>query len=87
MLTIWASVYKKEKSIRHLTVQSGLPDIDGALLDCLQQVCRALDIEMPMWHTKHTKQLSSFRKVAFKKDDFIDKFEYDRLTLEMIDAK
>jgi len=61
--------------------------MDDALLDCLQQICRAFDIEMPLWHTKHTKQLTSFRKATFKKDDFIDKFAYDRLTIEILDSK
>ncbi len=87
MLKIWASVYNKEKSVRHLTAESSQADMDGALLDCLQQICRALDIEMPMWHTKHTKQLAGFRKATFKKDDFIDKFPYDRLTIEILDVK
>ena len=87
MLTIWSSVYKKEKSVKHTTVSSGLQDMDGALLDCLQQICHEFDIEMPMWHTKHTKELVSFHKATFKKDDFIDKFNYDRLTLEIIETR
>jgi hypothetical protein len=87
VLIIWASVYKKEKSVRHLTVQSEKADMDDALLDCLQQICRAFDIEMPMWHTKHTKQLSSFRKATFKPGDFIDRFAYDRLAIEILDIK
>jgi len=87
LLTIWASLYIKEKNKQHLTVTSGREDMDGALLDCLQQICHAFDIEMPMWHTKHTKQLASFRKATFKKDDFIDKFPYDHLTIQILDAK
>jgi len=87
LLKIWASVYTKEKSVRHLTVTCDQADIDAALLDCLQQICRILDIEMPMWHTKHTKQLANFRKATFKKDDFIDRFSFDRLTIEILDSK
>lgn len=87
MLTIWSSVYKKEKLMKHITVQSDNDDMEGALLDCLQQICRELDIEMPLWHSKHTKQLAIFHKATFKKDDFIDKFNFDRLTIEIIDTK
>ena len=86
MLKIWASLYIKEKSVRHLTVTSNHQDMDAALLDCLQQICHAFDIEMPMWHTKHTKQLASFHKATFKKDDFVDKFAYDRLGIEILEA-
>lgn len=87
MLIIWSSVYKKEKSVKHITVRSENNDMNDALLDCLQQICREFDIEMPLWHSKHTKQLSTFHKATFKKDDFIDKFNFDRLTIEMIDEK
>ena len=86
MLTIWSSVYKKEKSIKHITVRSDKSDMNDALLDCLQQVCREFDIEMPLWHSKHTKQVAAFHKATFKKDDFIDKFIFDRLTIEIIDS-
>lgn len=85
MLTIWSAVYIKEKAEGHIKVTSDKPVMDSALLDCLQQVCRHFDVEMPMWHTKHTKELASFRKATFKKDDFIDKFKYDRLTIEILD--
>lgn len=84
-MTIWSAVYQKDKAVGHIKVTSSKPDVDGALLDCLQQVCHHFDVEMPMWHTKHTKELASFRKATFKKDDFIDKFKYDRLTLEILD--
>lgn len=87
MLTIWSSVYKKEKTIKHITVRSDTDNTDEALLDCLQQTCREFDIEMPLWHSKHTKQLVLFHKATFKKDDFIDKFNFDRLTIEIIDSK
>lgn len=85
MLTIWSAVYQKDKPVGHIKVTSQKPDMDGALLECLQQVCQHFDIEMPMWHTKHTKELVSFRKATFKKDDFIDKFKYDRLMIEILD--
>jgi hypothetical protein len=87
MLKIWSSVYIKEKSIKHITVESDKTDMNDALLECLQQICREFDIEMPLWHSKHTKQLAHFHKATFKKDDFIDKFSFDRLTIEIMDAK
>ena len=85
MLIIWSAVYQKEKAVEHVKVFSNKPDMDRALLECLQEICRHFDIEMPLWHTKHTKELTSFRKATFKKDDFIDKFKFDRLTLEILD--
>ena len=87
MLTIWSSIYKKEKNVKHITVHSENSSMEDALLDCLQQVCREFDLEMPQWHSKHTKQLATFHKATFKKEDFIDKFNYDRLTIEIIDTK
>lgn len=85
MLIIWSAVYQKDKSMGHIKVISKKQDINEALIECLQQICLHFDIEMPMWHTKHTKELASFRKATFKKDDFIDKFKFDRLTIEIME--
>lgn len=85
MLIIWSCLYKKDVPAGHVTVKSDRPDTDGALLECLQQICRHFDLELPMWHTKHTKELASSRKATFKKDDFLDQFNYDRLVIEMLE--
>ena len=85
MLKIWSSVVTNEKIQKYTTVFSDKKEMDEALLDCLQQLCRFFDIEMPLWHTKHTKQLVAFRKCVFKKDDFIDRFAYDKFIIEILD--
>ena len=87
MIKIWCSLRNKDKTVKHVTVESEKDDMTAALLDCLEQACRHFDIEMPMWNTKHTKQLNNFRKVSFSQDDFIDKFPYHRFVFEILEAK
>lgn len=86
MLTLWGKLYSDGKTIHAETYTSMKLDMSEAILECLEYFSRQFDVEVPMWHTNHTKQLGLFRKVTFKADDFVDRFPYDKLELQIIDS-
>ncbi len=85
MLTLWGKILMDGKVLKADTYTSDKEDMSAALLDGLEHFSKEFDIEVPMWHTAHTKQLGLFRKVMFKQDDFIDKFPYDKFEMQIID--
>ncbi len=85
MLTLWGKLYKDGKTIHADTFTSDQNEMSDAILECLEYFSRKFDIEVPMWHTNHTKQFGLFRKATFKGDDFVDKFPYDKFEIQIID--
>lgn len=84
MLTVWCALRKNGRNVKIHKCSSDQADLSEALLGCMTNTCRVFDIAMPMWHTKHTKQLNMFRKVTFLQDDFVDPFPYDRFVVEIL---
>jgi hypothetical protein len=85
MLTLWGKLIRNGKILQSDTYTSNKPEMEDALLECLEHFAHEFDIELPMWHTNHTKQLGLFRKATFKPDDFIDRFPYDRFEVQILD--
>ena len=83
MITIWCSVIKSGKMQNQKKFTSSIQNMNDAFLECMQNSCKYFDLEMPMWHTKHTKELNQFRKITFLKDDFIDEIPYDKFVVEI----
>ena len=53
----------------------------------LTEVCRAFDISRPLVMSKNLRELQEFGITAFRKQDFIDDFRFDKLELEIIREK
>ncbi|MEG2575418.1 MAG: hypothetical protein RSA41_05220 [Christensenella sp.] len=85
MLTLWGRLYKNEKTVHTDTFTSNKTLTSDAILEGLEYFAKEFDIEVPMWHTNHTKQFGLFHKVTFKADDFVDKFPYDKFEMQIID--
>lgn len=86
MLTLWGKLYQNGRTICADTFTSQKPEISDAILECIEHFAKEFDIEVPMWHTNHTKQLGLFRKATFKPDDFVDRFPYDKFEIQIIDS-
>ncbi len=85
MLTLWGKLIKNGKTLRSDTCSSAKDDLSSAILECLEYFAKAFDIEAPMWHSAHTKQLGLFHKATFKPDDFIDRVDFDRFEIQILD--
>lgn len=87
MTTFWGKLIKGDKILKQDTYQATGEDLAAELLDCIEHFSRTFDIEAPMWQTTHTKQMGIFKKATFRPDDFIDRVDFDRFEIQIIDDK
>lgn len=48
---------------------------------CLIELCANLDIPVPLWLKKNTRELAVFRKTFFSSEQFIDKVWFDKFEI------
>ena len=56
-MRIWVTLHKGHKIIARSDASSDLEDSAEALMDCLEQVYKRLDLAEPVWVSKHAKEL------------------------------
>ena len=81
-MKVWASLHKNNKTISRVTRESELSDASEALMDCLEQIYKELDIAEPVWVKKHAVELSRYHRVKFMPADFIESVDFDYLEIE-----
>lgn len=50
---------------------------------CLVNLCALLDIPVPLWLKKNTRELAIFRRTFFSSEQFIDKIWFDKLEIKL----
>lgn len=63
--------------------ESELDDSSEALMDCLEQIYKHLDMSEPVWVTKHARELSMFRRTRFIPADFMEPVKFDFFEIEL----
>ncbi len=48
---------------------------------CLVDLCRDIDIPVPIWMKKNTKEFGLFRKTFFTREQFVEKVDFDRFEI------
>ncbi|MDP4179900.1 MAG: hypothetical protein Q8942_02285 [Bacillota bacterium] len=61
---------------------TGLPYRDR-LETCFVKLCKKLDIPVPMWLKKNTKEFVSFRTTFFSKEQFVENVNFDRFEMKL----
>lgn len=63
------------------------PDDETSLRDRLEEalitVCRQLNISVPLWLGRNTKEFVHFQKTVFLPDQFIDEVKFVRFEIRM----
>jgi hypothetical protein len=44
------------------------------LTNCLVDICKKMDIQVPIWMNKNTKELAKFNKTFFTDEQFMEKY-------------
>jgi len=81
-MKVWASLHKNNQTISRITRESDLSDASDALMECLEQIYKDLDIAEPVWVKKHAIELSRYHRVKFLPADFIESVDFDWLEIE-----
>ena len=53
------------------------------LQSCLVDVCGKLEVPVPLWLKKNTRELAIFRRTFFSREQFIDKVWFDKLEINL----
>jgi hypothetical protein len=51
------------------------------LENCLVELCSAIEIPVPLWLKKNTRELAVFRKTFFTPEQFIEKVWFDKFEI------
>ncbi len=84
MIKIWAKTMKKSKIIKSYVLQKDEIFNINEFYNYATEICHNLDIETPLILSKHLNDFVSFNNAIFKKDDFIDKINFEYLIFENI---
>ncbi len=86
MYRLWGKIIKKDHIIESLDVSTEKDaSIDIKRKECFEKICYKLDLSIPMWLEKHTKEFNKFKRATFFADDFIDDVDFDKLEIDLID--
>ncbi len=83
---LWAKLKKRQKILIQATSyveHKGVWDAD-ALHEAMGEVCRALDIALPLVLQKHVQDANAFSRVVFRKSDFVEPVSFDEFELELV---
>jgi hypothetical protein len=66
------------------------PDNEGEaysvrLERALVELCRQMDIPVPMWMKKNTREFAAFRQTIFFKEQYTEKVRFDRFQIKQMD--
>lgn len=51
---------------------------------CLIDLCRQLDIQVPIWLKKNTKEFAAHRTAYFGPEQFVEKVKFDRFEIRVL---
>ena len=53
------------------------------LEQCLIKICGEMDIPVPLWLKKNTKEFVRYRKTSFSNEQFVEKISFDRFEIKV----
>ncbi|MGI6175342.1 MAG: hypothetical protein ACOYJC_04080 [Christensenellales bacterium] len=82
MFRVWGILKKNQKIVQDHVVESYASI--RALDDCLEEICRVLDIAKPVILQKHEHDFNYYNRCVFKSGDFLEPFYFDSFEIENI---
>lgn len=82
-LTLNGKLLIEGKIVRESTSEDndGGHNFRDKLENCLLELCSALEIPVPLWLKKNTRELAVFRKTFFTSEQFIEKVWFDKFEI------
>ena len=82
MIRIWAKVMKKDKILKQYMFESTKNMDYSEFFDILREICENLDVPTPVLIKTHLFNYAKYNVLRFKKDDFVEHIDFDKLILE-----
>lgn len=85
MIKLWAKLYKGHRIAKQTTMTLALDKMDYSLFfDCVSGMCHELDSPTPLIVKDNIFNFAKFNYVKFLPGDFVERFDYDSLMIELI---
>ena len=84
MFRIWAKVFEEDHVVKQITYEQTERFAYADFFRYLAEICDALDIPTPLLLKAHVFNYAKFNHVVFKRADFMESVEFDKLVLENI---
>ena len=68
----------------HLVYKKDTDSFSKDLSFCLLEICKELNIEIPLWLDKNTSEFSKFHQTIFFAEQFESKQNFDRFQLKLL---
>lgn len=86
MYKLWAKKIKNNRIDTSFVVKNkDNISLEEKRIKCLDQICKTLDLSLPVWLKKHETEFLQFKSVVLYPEDFIDETDFDKLEIELID--
>ncbi len=82
MIRIWAKVIKDEKIIKQYVLENTLSMDYSVFFDYVREICEKLEVPTPVLIKTHIFNYAKYNFVRFKKEDFVENINFDKLILE-----
>ncbi len=84
-MTLNGKLYVEGKLVREALAEDhdAGRDFRDKLEKCLIDLCANLEIPVPLWLKKNTRELAIFRKTFFSSEQFIDKVWFDKFEIKL----
>ncbi len=82
------SIYVANIMTNQVTVREDRTDLSFAkkVESCLLQICRELDIPIPLWLRKNTNEFARFHQTLFFRESYSEQVVFDRFRIRWIDG-
>ena len=82
MIRIWAKVMKKDKILKQYVFERYEEMDYSEFFNYVSEICQNLDVPTPVIIKTHLFNYAKYNVVRFKKDDFVESIDFDKLVLE-----
>lgn len=83
-MRVFAKIYQNHKTVATARAASEQSDPAEALMECLEQVYKELDMAEPVWVSKHAAELSRYGHTKFFPEDFVEPVSFDYFEIEFL---
>ena len=76
-------VANRMTEIREVTTEDTDPSYSKRLEKALVELCRQMDIPVPMWMKKNTKEFAAFGQTIFFREQYTEQVRFDRFQIRV----
>lgn len=86
MFRLWGKIIKENRLVKDFVIEDASEDTrTHKVFRAIDELCLQFDISHPIWLDSNIKDFKHFNKVRFTSDNFIDRYPFDYLEIQVIE--